>query len=68
MIDYVLQLRERIRSSFDIVNENQQVAKKRFKFWYDCNIKAVLYKEGALVLELLPLIGKLSRPNSLDHT
>ena len=58
VIDYVLQLRERIRSSLDIVNENDQVTKKRSKFWYDRNAKAVSYKEGVLVLVLLPLIGK----------
>jgi len=58
VIDYVLQLRERICSSLDIVNENEQIAKKRSKFWYDRNTKAVSYKEGVLVLVLLPLIGK----------
>jgi len=46
MIDYVLQLRERIHSSLDIVNKNEQIAQKRSKFWYDRNTKAVSYKEG----------------------
>ena len=45
VIDYVFQLRERIRSSLDIVNENEQVAMKRSKFWYDMNAKLVSYKE-----------------------
>src|SRR6218665_4000891 len=56
--DYVLQLRERIRSSLEVVNANEEIVKKRFKFWYDRNTKPVSYKEGALVLVLLPLIGK----------
>ena len=68
MIDYVLQLGERIRSFLDIVNENEQIAKKRSKFWYDRNTKMVLYKEGKLVLVLLPLIVNLSMLNTSNHT
>jgi len=51
--DYVLQLRERIRSFLEIVNANEEIAKKRSKFSYDRNTKPVSYKEGEL-----PLIGK----------
>ena len=58
VIDYVLQLKERIHSSIDIVNENEEIAKKRSKFWYDRNTKPASYKEGELILVLLPLIGK----------
>jgi len=68
VIDYVLQLGERIRSFLDIVNENEQIAKKRSKFWYDRNTKMVLYKEGKLVLVLLPLIVNLSMLNTSNHT
>ena len=55
-IDYVLQLRERIRSCLEIVNANEKIAKKQSKCWYDRNPKPVSYKEGELVLP--PLIGK----------
>jgi len=58
VIDYVLQLRERIRTSLEIVNANEEIAKKRSKFWYDRNTKPVSYKEGQLVLVLIPLIVK----------
>src|SRR6218665_513110 len=58
VIDYVLQLRDRIRSSLEIVNANKEIAKKRSKVLYDRNTKPVSYKEGELVLVLLPLIGK----------
>src|SRR6218665_1250426 len=54
VIDYILQLRDRICSSFEIVNANEEIAKKRSKVWYDRNTKPVSYKEG----ELVPLIGK----------
>src|SRR6218665_970409 len=56
--DYVLQLRERIRTSLEIVNANEEIAKKRSKFWYDRNTKPVSYKEGQLVLVIIPLIVK----------
>ena len=58
VIDYVLHLRDRIRSSLEIVNANEEIAKKRSKVLYDRNTKPVSYKEGELVLVLLPLIGK----------
>src|SRR6218665_1636341 len=58
VIDYVLQLRDRIRSSLEIVMANEEVAKKRSKVLYDRNTKPVSYKEDELVLVLLPLIGK----------
>src|SRR6218665_1377038 len=37
VIDYILQLRDRIRSSHEIVNANEEIAKKRSKVWYDRN-------------------------------
>ena len=58
VIDYVLDSRERIRTSMDIVNPNEQKAKKRSKFWYDKNAKPISYAEGERVLVLLPQIGK----------
>src|SRR6218665_2701822 len=60
VIDYVLQRRcnDRIRSFFEIVNAHEEVVKKRSKVLYDRNTKPVSYKEGELVLVLLPLIGK----------
>ena len=60
VIGYILQLRKRIRSSIEIANANEEIAKKRSKVWYDRNTKPVSYKEGelVLVLVLLPIIGK----------
>src|SRR6218665_1365241 len=58
VIDYILLLRDIIRSSLEIVNANEEIVKKRSKVWYDRNTKPVSYKEGNLVLVLLPLIGK----------
>jgi len=46
VIDYVLQLRDRIRSSLEIVNANEKIARKRSKVLYDRNTKPVSYKEG----------------------
>src|SRR6218665_1681148 len=59
VIDYVLQLRDRICSSLQIVNANEEIAKKRSKVLYDRNTKPVSYK-------VLVLVG--SKPNSLGHT
>ena len=58
VIDYVLQLRDRKRSSLENVNAHEEVVKKRSKVLYDRNTKPVSYKEGELVFVLLPLIGK----------
>src|SRR6218665_1172229 len=63
VIDCVLQLRDRIRSSSEIVNAKEEIAKKRSKVLYDRNTKPVSYKEGELVLVLLPLIGKPLQAN-----
>jgi|SRR6218665_1389769 len=50
--------RDTIRSSLEIINANEEIAKKGSKVLYDGNTKPVSYKEGQLVLVILPLIGK----------
>ena len=57
LIDFVLDLREKIKVSLQIVNENELMMKSKSKEWYDVNAKSVKFEKGDQVL-LLPLIGK----------
>ena len=56
VIDYVLQLRDRIRSSLEIVNAHEKVAKTRSKVLYDRNTRPVSYKEGELIIIIIIII------------
>lgn len=58
LIDFVLDLRERIRHSVHMVNDNELIAKAKSKAWYDKHARNVMFQEGDKVLLLLPLIGK----------
>src|ERR1043165_4657999 len=58
LVDFVLKLRERIRVSVRLANENAVVAKSKSKEWYDRCAKVVDFEVGQQVLLLLPLIGK----------
>lgn len=58
LIDFVLQLREILRVSTDLVDANAMVAQSISISWYDKHAKMVTSEEGELVLLLLPLIGK----------
>jgi transposase InsO family protein len=58
VIEYVLQLRERMRVGMQIANDNAVVARDKSKKWYDKHTKEISFEEGEKVLLLLPLIGK----------
>jgi serine protease inhibitor ecotin len=58
LVDFVLELRERIRVSVRLGNENAVVAKSKSKEWYDRCAKVVDFEVGQQVLLFLPLIGK----------
>jgi len=58
LIDFVLNLRERMTTAMKIANENAVVAQSKSKQWYDRHTKDVSFNVGDPVLLLLPLIGK----------
>ena len=58
LIDFVLDLREKIKVSLQIANDNELVHKSKSKEWYDLHAKSVTFEKGEQVLLLLPLIGK----------
>ena len=57
IINFVLSLRDRIRTSVEIVNEMEEKAKTKGKCWYK-KARDVTYEVVEQVLLLLPLIGK----------
>jgi len=58
LIDFVLNLRERVRDSLKAVNECAVNEKAKSTKYYDLKTRVVEFEEGDLVLVLLPLIGK----------
>jgi hypothetical protein len=58
LIEFVLDLRERMRVAMKLANDNALVAQSKSKEWYDKHAKAVSFEVGDQVLLLLPLIGK----------
>ena len=58
IIDFVLNLRERIRTSLDLANKMEEKGKAISKSFYDKKAREVSYEVGEQVLLLLPLIGK----------
>jgi hypothetical protein len=58
VIDYVLQLRERMRVGLKLAGENAVDAKSKSKQLYDKQSRAVSFEEGEKVLLLIPLVGK----------
>src|ERR1043165_2030263 len=58
LIDFVSDLREKIKTSLEIVNENELMMKGKSKEWYDLHAKSVKFEKGEQVLLLLPLVGK----------
>ena len=58
VIDFVLDLRNKIRDSVKLANDNEQVAKLNSKRYYDRGTKEIEFAEGDKVLLLLPLVGK----------
>lgn len=58
LIEFVLELRERIRVALQLANENAAVAQCKSKLWYDKHSQNVVFDEGEQVLLLLPLVGK----------
>ena len=58
IIDFVLSLRDRIRTSVEIANKMEEKAKRKGKCWNDKKARDVTCEVGVQVLLLLPLIGK----------
>src|SRR6218665_3861793 len=58
VIEYILFLRNRIRTSLEIVNDLDDKVKKKSKVWYDRKAREVSYDVDDQVLLLLPLVGK----------
>lgn len=57
-IDFILNLRYRIRISLEVVNEMEEKVKKKSKVWYDRKAREVSCDVGDQFLLLLPLVGK----------
>src|SRR6218665_1755611 len=68
IIDVVLSLRDRIRTSVEIANEMEEKSKKKGNCWYDKKARDVNYEVGEQVLLLLSLIGKLLQAKFLGPT
>ena len=58
MIDCVLNLRARVRSSLKAANECAVNEKSKSKKYYDLKARVVELEDDDLVFVLLPLIGK----------
>ena len=58
LIDFVLNLRERVRDSLKAANASAVNEKLKSKQYYDLKTRVVEFEKGDLVLVLLPLIGK----------
>jgi transposase InsO family protein len=58
IIDFVLDLREKIRTSLALANEMEEKGKGISKSFYDKKAREISYEVGEQVLLLLPLIGK----------
>lgn len=58
LVDFVLELREKIRSSVEAANENTTVSQGISKRWFDRKTAEVSFNPGDKVLVLFPVEGK----------
>ena len=58
VVEYVLDRRERLRSSINLTNIHAEWQKKMSKIWYDKKTRHCSFKHDDEVLALLPLPGK----------
>jgi hypothetical protein len=58
VVDYMLQLRNKLDLTLNTVHSRQAEAQVESKLWYDKKARAKEFKEGELVLVLLPQPGK----------